>query len=113
MIRTLGCFGFVLLPLWLGQANAQVTDLCRKEVQRYAQDTLGSEASNIAFDFASGEGDTEAVAYFNTADCPNGQYQVQFYADEQLCGETYYGSDLPRYVGKLLVTPTGCPGAPE
>lgn len=97
----------------IGPAQAQITDICKKEVARYAQEKLGSEATNIAFDFASGEGDTDAVAYFSTADCPDGQYQVQFNADEQLCGETYYGSHLPQYVGELLVVPPGCPGAAE
>lgn len=111
MVNTRTSLTVLLVIGLIGPVQAEVTDICKKEVARYAQEKLGSEATNIAFDFASGEGDTDAVAYFSTADCPDGQYQVQFNADEQLCGETYYGSHLPRYVGELLVVPPGCPDA--
>jgi len=113
MIKPLATLSVLLAIGWIAPVQAQITDICKKEIARYAQEKLGSEATDIAFDFASGEGDTDAVAYFSTADCPDGQYQVKFNASEQLCGETYYGSHLPQYVGELLVVPQGCPSAAE
>ena len=108
--RRLMSVSFLLVPML---ATAAETGICTKEIQTFAHEKLGSPATNISFDWDAGQGGGGAdggYAYFNTENCSGGQYQVEFYAGESQCADTYYGSDLPKYVGKLLVVPEGCKG---
>lgn len=88
------------------------TGVCQEEVQKFAQNELGSEAQNISFDWmapSGGYGGSGGTVYFTTPACTSGQYQLEFFGNPQTCSNTFYGR-LPNYVGKLLVVPEGCPG---
>ena len=92
-------------------AGGSCTGVCVEEVQNYAREKLGTEATDVYFAF--GDDDPAAlsgvVVCFRTPDCPNGEYQAQFYGNSQSCSNVYRGA-LPDNVGKLLVVPEGCKG---
>jgi hypothetical protein len=92
-------------------AGGRCTGVCVDQIKAFARERLGSEATDVYFAFANQDPAPlapPAVAYFRTDNCPQGEYQVQFFGDSQSCSRVYRGR-LPDHVGKLLVVPEGCP----
>lgn len=92
-------------------AGGQCTGVCVDMVKAYARERLGTEATDVSFSFGSADPlpSNGSVTYFRTAACPNGgEYQAEFFGTSQSCSNVFRG-ELPKYVGKLLVVPKGCP----
>jgi len=92
-------------------AGGRCTGVCVAQIENFAREHLGSEARDVYFAFANQDPSPlapPAVAYFRTENCPNGEYQVQFFGDSRSCSQVYRGR-VPNNVGKLLVVPEGCP----
>ncbi len=93
-------------------AGGRCTGVCEDEVKAYAEERLGTEATDIYFSFGSDDPSptTKSIVYFSTKDCTyGGEYQAEFFGTSESCSNVFRGK-LPKYVGRLLVVPKDCPG---